>query len=150
MILSGFYYNSMGFHQNSKVSIEILSSPLRVLLHNFYFLIVFIFNDVSISECKTAPYLEFHAFCRWDHMESDNLLLRVTEEPLKVPEEVLDELFYIGFYKMCIVNSVVFSPRKDWRWNFRHNFRLQQRKSALPCARITIYTRETSFFIFIL
>ena len=68
---------------------------------------------MSISDCKTVPYLEFDAFCRWDHLESDNLLLRVTEEPLKVPEEVLDELFYIGFYNMCVVNSVVFSPRKD-------------------------------------
>ena len=47
-----------------------------------------------MSDCKTVPYLEFDAFCRWDHLESDNLLLRVTEEPLKVPEEVLDELVY--------------------------------------------------------
>ena len=103
---------------------------------------------MSISDCKTVPYLEFNAFCPWEHLESDNLLLRVTEEPLKVPEEVLDELFYIGFYNMCVVNSVVFSPRKDWRWKFRHNFRLQQRKSALPCARMTIYTKRDLLLYF--
>ena len=67
---------------------------------------------MSISDCKTVPYLEFDAFCRWDHLESDNLLLRVTEEPLKVPEEVLDELFYIGFYNMYVVNSILFSQEK--------------------------------------
>ena len=65
-----------------------------------------------MADCKTVPYVEFDALCRWDHLESDNLLLRITEEPLRVPEELLDELFYAGFYNMHVINLLYFPQEK--------------------------------------
>ena len=47
-----------------------------------------------MSDCKTVPYLVIDAFCRYDHFVCYSFHFRFTEQPLKVPEEVLDELVY--------------------------------------------------------
>ena len=61
-----------------------------------------------MSDCKTVPYLVIDAFCRCDHFVCYSFHLRFTEQPLKVPEEVLDELVY-RFDNICLIIFVLFS-----------------------------------------
>ena len=62
-----------------------------------------------MSDCKTVPYLVIDAFCRCDHFVCYSFHFRFTEQPLKVPEEVLDELVYTVF-TICASSFLFYFP----------------------------------------
>ena len=67
-------------------------------------------NAVRMSDCKTVPYLVIDAFCRCDHFVCYSFHFRFTEQPLKVPEEVLDELVYYTDFTICASSFLFYFP----------------------------------------
>ena len=63
-----------------------------------------------MSDCKSVPYLVIDAFCRCDHFVCYSFHLRFTEQPLKVPEEVLDELVYYTVFTICASSILLYFP----------------------------------------